>query len=364
MIPFIDLKSQYRVIEKEIQRNIEQVLNHGQFILGPEVNSLEKQLAEFVGVNHCVAVSSGTDALLVALMALGIGHGDEVITTPFSFIATAEVILLVGAIPVFVDINPKTYTIEPKLIDAAITPQTKAIIPVSLYGQCADIDAINAIAAKHSIPVIEDAAQSFGATYKGRQSCSLSTIACTSFFPAKPLGAYGDAGACFTNDAQLSRIMREISVHGQDKRYHHCRVGINGRLDTFQAAILLAKLTIFKQEVMDRIRIANRYTEKLSANRIHTPYIEPFNTSVYAQYTIEVDDRERIINQLNEAKIPTAIHYPIPLHQQPAVHMEHLQLPQSENAAKKVLSLPMHPYLSESDQDYIIQHISKSVISK
>ena len=284
---FIDLKAQYNLIKENVDKRIQKVLDHQKFIMGPEIQELEETLAEYVGVKHCIGVANGTDALQISMMALGIGPGDEVITTPFSFIATAETIVLLGAKPVFVDIDPKTYNINPVLIEQAITPKTKAIMPVSLYGQCADFDRINQIAAKHNIPVIEDGAQSFGATYKGKKSCSLSTIGCTSFFPSKPLGAYGDAGACFTDNDELAKTIREIRVHGQDRRYHHPRIGVNGRLDTLQAAILLAKFEIFPKEVEARSQIGQKYSELLKNTDVITPYIEPHNTSVYAQYTVQ-----------------------------------------------------------------------------
>jgi UDP-2-acetamido-2-deoxy-ribo-hexuluronate aminotransferase len=347
---FIDLQAQYRRIEGDVNARIKAVLEHGQYIMGPEVAELEDQLAAAVGVKHCIGVSSGTDALLVAMLALGIGRGDEVITTPFTFIATGEMIALIGAIPVYVDIDARTYNIDPAKIEAAITPRTRAIIPVSLYGQCADMDAINTVAARHGLPVIEDAAQSFGATYKGRQSCGLSLIGCTSFFPSKPLGAYGDAGACFTDDDASAKVMREIRVHGQDRRYHHPRIGINGRLDSLQAAVLLAKLAIFPDEVEARNRIGARYSELLVGSGCVTPYVEPHNTSVYAQYTIAVDARERFIATLTQAGIPTAVHYPVPLHRQPAfADMPQPEVPVAEQVAARVVSLPMHPYLSEGD---------------
>jgi UDP-2-acetamido-2-deoxy-ribo-hexuluronate aminotransferase len=310
-IDFIDLKTQQRQIYPQLERRIQAVLNHGKYIMGPEIRQLEEKLADYVGVKHGIAVSSGTDALLIALMALGVGQGDEVITTPFSFIATAETIVLLGAKPVFVDIDPRTYNIDPSQIEAAITEKTKAIMPVSLYGQCADFDAINAIAEKHSLPVIEDGAQSFGATYKGQRSCGLSTIGCTSFFPSKPLGCYGDGGACFTNDDELAQIMLEIRVHGQDRRYHHARIGINGRMDTLQAAIVLAKMDIFPAEVAARTRIGDGYTTILQ-DIVTTPYIAPDNTSVYAQYTIQVDNRKSVLEKLKAQGIPTAVHYPPP----------------------------------------------------
>ena len=262
-IGFIDLAAQQDRIRPQLETNLHRVLHHGSYVMGPEMTELEQRLADYVGVSHCIAVSSGTDALLVALMALGIGPGDEVITTPFTFVATAEVIALLGAVPKFVDIDPRTYNIDPSLIEAAIGPRTRAIMPVSLYGQCADMDAINAIAERHGLPVIEDAAQSFGATYKGRRSCSLSTVGCTSFFPSKPLGGYGDGGACFTDDDQLARLMRQVMNHGQNKRYSHARLGINGRLDSMQAAVLLAKLHVFDDEVERRTLIGTWYTDAL-----------------------------------------------------------------------------------------------------
>jgi len=353
-IDFINLKKQYINIQAQIEKQMDDVLNNTAFIMGDKVGLLEQKLADYVGVKHCISVSSGTDALLIAMMALGIKQGDEVITTPFSFIATAETIVLLGAKPVFVDIDPRTYNIDPKQIEAAITPKTKAIMPVSLYGQCADFDAIN----KYNIPVIEDAAQSFGATYKGQKSCSLSTIGCTSFFPSKPLGGYGDGGACFTNDDNLAKIMREIRVHGQDKRYHHARIGINGRMDTLQAAILLAKLDIFPQEVEARKRIGQTYTEALK-DIVTTPYIEPDNTSVYAQYTIQVDNREELQQKLKEQGIPTAVHYPIPLNKQPAfAHLETSNCSVAEKVSERVISLPMHPYINDSIQTKICKNIN------
>lgn len=357
---FIDLKQQYARIEDDVLARMRAVLDHGQYVMGPEVAELEEKLADYVGVKHCVSMSSGTDALLVALMAYGIGPGDEVITTPFTFIATAEVIALLRAKPVYVDIDPKTYNIDPQLIEAAITPNTKAIMPVSLYGQCADMDAINAIAEKHGLPVIEDGAQSFGATYNGRRSCGLSTIGCTSFFPSKPLGGYGDGGACFTNDDALAKVMGEIRNHGQDRRYHHPLVGINGRLDTLQAAALLAKLPIFQDEVERRDRIGARYSELLKDVAV-TPHVEAGNLSVYAQYTIQVDDRDALQKALGDAGIPTAVHYPVPLNQQPALRDADAVVPVSDATAERVMSLPMHPYLSEADQDAVVAAVKAAL---
>ena len=361
---FVDLKAQYARIQEDIQVRIQGVLEHGRYVMGPELTELEERLAELVGTGHCIGVSSGTDALLIAMMALDIGPGDEVITTPFTFIATGEMIALIGAKPVFVDIDPQTYNISPPAIEAAITPRTRAIVPVSLYGQCADMDAINAIADKHGLPVIEDGAQSLGATYKGRQSCSLSTIGCTSFFPSKPLGSYGDAGACFTDDADLAGRMRQLRNHGQDRRYHHSHLGLNGRLDTLQAAILLAKLAIFPQEVAARARVGARYSELMADAPCRTPYVEPENTSVYAQYTLHVADRDGLIAKLAEQDIPTAVHYPIPLNLQPvfaSVGPPAGALPAAEEAARGVVSLPMHPYLTDPDQQRVAAAVSAAL---
>lgn len=373
---FIDLKAQYERIREPLNARIQKVLEHGQYILGPETVELEKRLAEFVGAKHCIAASSGTDTLLIALMALDIGPGDEVITSPFTFIATGEMIALAGATPVFVDIDPRTYNIDPAKIEQAITPRTKAIMPVSLYGQCPDFDAINAIARKHRLPVIEDAAQSFGAYYKGKASCALSEIGSTSFFPSKPLGAYGDGGALFTNDDRLAKLMSEIRVHGQDRRYHHPRLGINGRLDTLQAAVLLAKMDIFEEEVTLRGRIGERYTALIEdafgnvsdeKHRVTTPAIAPDCTSVYAQYTIEVADRPKVEREMKARSIPTAVHYPVPLHVQPVfanLKQGEGRFPVAEAAAARVISLPMHPYLTEEQQVAVVKALKDSVLAK
>lgn len=361
---FCDLKSQYQRLKADIDAGIQRVLNHGQYILGPEVAELEDKLATFVGAKYCITCANGTDALQIAQMAFGIGPGDEVITPGFTYIATAETVALLGAKPVYVDIDPRTYNLDPALLEAAITQRTKAIIPVSLYGQCADMDAINAVAAKHGIPVIEDAAQSFGASYKGRKSCNLSTIACTSFFPSKPLGAYGDGGAIFTNDDELAKVLRQIARHGQDRRYHHIRVGVNSRLDTLQAAILLPKLALFEEEIALRQQVAARYASIFSSKARQSirptfiPYIEPHNTSVYAQYTIRVKDRFALQESLKAAGIPTAVHYPIPLNQQPAVADGKAYLPEGDAVAKEVMSLPMSAYLSAEDQQKIVSALA------
>ena len=362
-IQFIDLKAQYQHLKADIDARIHAVLDHGQYIMGPEVKEVEQQLAAYAGVKHAIGVCDGTKALLIALMALGVGRGDEVITTPFTFIATGEMIALLGATPVFVDIDPISYNLDPALLEAAITPRTKAIMPVSLYGQCADFTAINAIADKHGIAVIEDGAQSFGASQHGKKSGSLSTIGCTSFFPSKPLGCYGDGGACFTNDDELAKKMREIRLHGQDRRYHHPVIGLNGRLDTIQAAVLLAKLPSFADEVAARERIGARYSTLLQ-DVARVPVIGAGNTHVYAQYTIEVDNREAVQKALQELGVPTAVHYPIPLHLQPA--FAHLGLgegsfPLAEAAGKRVMSLPMHPFLDEATQDAIVAAVKKAL---
>lgn len=347
---FIDLAAQQARIKDKIDAAIVKVLAHGQYILGPEVDELEEKLAAYTGAKHCITVANGTDALQIAQMALGIGPGDEVITPGFTYIATAETVALLGAKPVYVDIDPNTYNLDPNLLEAAITPKTKAIIPVSLYGQCADFDAINAIAGKYNIPVIEDAAQSFGATYKGRKSCNLSTIACTSFFPSKPLGCYGDGGAIFTSDDELALVMRQIARHGQDRRYNHIRVGVNSRLDTLQAAILLQKLEIIDDEIIKRNEISEFYSNELVREQdINVPFIKGHNVSAWSQYTIRVSNREKLLDKLKTQGIPTAIHYPLPLNRQPAVEDLSLTLPIGDSVANEVISLPLNPYMSGSE---------------
>lgn len=361
MIEFIDLKTQQARLKTRIDAGIAGVLAHGQYILGPEVGELENKLAAFVGVKHCISVANGTDALQIALMAIGVGPGDEVITPGFTYIATAETVALLGAKPVYVDIDPHTYNLDPALLKAAITPKTRAIIPVSLYGQCADFDPINAIASEHGITVIEDAAQSFGATYKGRRSCGLTQIACTSFFPSKPLGCYGDGGALFTNDDELAVVLRQIARHGQDRRYHHIRVGVNSRLDTLQAAILLPKLEIFAEELELRQAAASRYDQLLQAQGITTtPVVKAHNTSAWAQYSVRVSGREQVQHHLQQAGVPTAVHYPIPLNRQPAVADASAQLPVGDRVASEVMSLPMHPYLDEATQVLVVNALKAS----
>ena len=384
---FIDLKSQQRQIiskgvslREDIDQKIKSVLDHGKFILGPEVNELEEKLAKFVGAKYCIGVSSGTDALLISLMALGIKPGDEVITTPFSFFSTVETILLLRAKPIFVDIDESTYNLDPKLIEQAITKKTKAIVAVSLYGQPANFKEINKIGKKYKIAIIEDGAQSFGSTHHKLKSCGLTTIGTTSFFPSKPLGCYGDGGACFTNDEELAKNIREISIHGQNKRYSHNQIGVNGRLDTIQAVILLAKLDIFDFEVESRRTIGSRYTLRLKELGINkTPFISPENTSVYAQYTIQVSNREKVIDNMRRRGIPTSVHYPSLLSEQNALRnsnsnknnflhnifsknlYKNFDIKNAKKVSRNVLSLPMHPYLSEENQDLVINSLIESI---
>lgn len=361
---FIDLKTQYTRIKDDVQKEINEVLDSGQYIMGGKVQELERVLASYVGVKHCVGVADGTTALLVALMALDIKPGDEVIVPSFTFIATASQAALLGAKLVFVDVLKDSFNLDPYKLEQAITKHTKVIIPVSLYGQCPDIDVINQIAAKHGIYVIEDAAQSFGATYKNKKSGSLTTIATTSFFPSKPLGCYGDGGACFTNDDILAKKMTQIRLHGQDRRYHHVMLGINGRLDTLQAGILLAKMRIFADEVIARQRIGKRYNELFSSESwISTPQTSEFNSHVFAQYTIVVDNRDKVLQVLSSCGIPTSIHYPLSLHKQPilAHHYNGQDLTVSDYLSEHVLSLPMHPYLDELTQDIIVDAVKKSL---
>ena len=358
---FIDLKTQYAEMRDIINARIQLVLDHGQYILGPEVRELEDRLTAYTGAKHCITVASGTEALLIALMALEIKAGDEVITTPFTFAATAEMVALLGARPVFVDIEEDTANIAASRIEGAITPRTRAIMPVALYGQPADMDEINAVAAKHRLPVIEDAAQSFGALYKGRKSGNLSTIGCTSFFPSKPLGCYGDGGAIFTSDDALAKAMREIRIHGQERRYVHTRIGVGGRMDSIQCAVVLAKLKRFDWEIERRMEIGNHYTTQLSRH-MATLRVKPDRTSVYAQYTVRARDRAAFEARLKEMGIPTAVHYPMAMHRQPAyaAMSAGALCPSAELLASEVISLPMHPYLSRADQDRIIEAAARA----
>ena len=384
---FIDLKAQQLqstpegyTLREDIEKRIKCVLDHGKYILGPEVTQLEKELSSYVGVDYCIGVSSGTDALLIALMALDIGPGDEVITTPFSFFSTVETILLLGAKPVFVDIDELTYNIDPNQIEQAISKKTKAIVPVSLYGQPADFLEINKIGEAYKIPIIEDGAQSFGSTHHNIKSCGLSTIGTTSFFPSKPLGCYGDGGACFTNDKKLAETMREISLHGQNKRYHHRKIGLNGRLDTLQAAVLIGKLSIFDFEVEARMKIGDRYTKQFKKNGFtKVPFISPTNTSVYGQYTIQVNNRDKVIENMKSKGIPTSVHYPSLLPDQEALKFlksknkslinrifsrksfKSYAINNAKEISKKVLSLPMHPLLTVENQDLVINSLLESI---
>lgn len=363
-IEFIDLKAQYRALKSDIDARIHKVLDHGQYIMGPEVVELEQKLAAYTGSKHCITCSSGTEALLMSMMALGIGPGDEVITTPFTFAATAEMIVLAGATPVFVDIERDTCLIDVSRIEAKITPRTKAIMPVSLYGQVCDMDAINALAARHgNIPVIEDAAQSFGASYSGdtgvkRKSCNLSTIGCTSFFPSKPLGCYGDGGAIFTNDDTLAKAMREIRVHGQERRYYHTRVGVGGRMDTIQCAVVLAKLERFDWEIDRRLALGNGYRKLITEAGLPVKLISvrPDRDCVWAQYTVIVENREALQKHLQAHGVPTAVHYPISLNRQPAYRDDAsaAETVNSHWAGEGVMSLPLSPDLTNADQRRVV----------
>lgn len=361
-VQFFDMAAQQARIKDSLDARMATVLAHRKFIMGPEVKELEKTLATFTGARYCISCANGTDALQVALMALGVGQGDEVITPGFSYIATAETPAVLGAKPVYVDIDPITFNIDPAALEAAITPKTKAIIPVSLYGQCADFNTINTIAEKHGLPVIEDGAQSFGATYKGRRSGNLCTIGCTSFFPTKPLGCYGDGGAIFTSDDGLAKTITQIARHGQDRRYHHIRVGINSRLDTLQAAVLLAKMDVFEDELITRNAAAEMYGMRLSGiSALITPTILDHNTSAWAQYTVRVQNRADVQEKLSAAGIPTTVHYPLPLNKQPAVADSSVTLHHGDNAADEVLSLPMHPYMDAGMIDKITDALKKAL---
>ncbi|MFT4176290.1 MAG: DegT/DnrJ/EryC1/StrS family aminotransferase [Luteolibacter sp.] len=360
---FIDLKSQQALIREQLDKRISDVLSHGQYIMGPEVRELEQRLAVYTGSKHCVSASSGTDTLLIALMALGVEADDEVITVPYTWISTAEVIALLGAKPVFIDIEETTWNMDPSLLEAAITPKTKAIMPVGIYGQTADMTAINEIAARHGLPVIEDAAQSFGATHHGKKSGSLSTIGSTSFFPSKPLGGYGDGGALFTDDDELAKKMSQIRVHGQEKKHHHPILGLNGRLDTLQAAIILAKLDIFDSEIVKRQQVAARYSESLknSSLNVTVPRVANGNTSVWAQYTILSPERDAFAQRLKDKGIPSVSYYSVPLHLQPVfAHLGHKpgDFPVAEKVAEQGISLPMNPYLKEEEIELVCSALS------
>lgn len=362
---FIDLKSQYAALRDNINARIQAVLDHGQYILGPEVKEMEAALVAYTGAKHCISVASGTEALLICLMALDLQPGDEVITSPFTFAATAEMIVLAGGVPVFVDIEADTANIDATLIEAAITPRTKAIMPVSLYGQVADMDVINAIADKHGLSVIEDAAQSFGASYQSKKSCNLSTFGCTSFFPSKPLGCYGDGGAIFTSDDRLAQACREIRTHGQSQRYLHTRLGVGGRMDTLQCAVVLGKLDRFGWEIERRLALGDAYARKLQAAApgLQLLAVRDDRDCVWAQYTVFVDDRDAVQAKLKAAGIPTAVHYPRPLHHQPAYaqygHPD--ACPNSIAAAQRVMSLPMSADLTDAQQDQVVSVLAASI---
>lgn len=359
---FIDLKTQQLRIKDKIDANIQKVLAHGGYIQGTEVQEIEQRLADYVGVKHCVSCGNGTDAIQIALMALGVGHGDEVITPGFTYVATAETSAVLGAKPVFVDINDDSYNIDYTKIKSAITEKTKAIIPVSLYGQCADFDEINAIANQYNLPVIEDAAQSFGGVYRGKKSGNLSTIATTSFFPSKPLGAYGDGGAIFTNDDDLALKMKQIAVHGQDKKYHHLHVGLNSRLDTIQAAILMAKMDIFDEELEMRQDVARRYNDLLlNSNFTSIPVIADHNKSAWAQYTIQIDNRDAVQEKLKVEGIPTMVYYPVPLNHQRAFPQSACDMLVGDLMAKRVISLPFSPYISAEEQEMVVLKLAKAI---
>lgn len=362
-LPFIDLASQYAALKDRIADRMQRVLDHGQYIMGPEVAELEGELTRFTGARHCITVASGTEALLIALMALDLKPGDEVITTPFTFAATAETIVLLGGVPVFVDIEPDTCNLDATLVEARVTPRTRAIMPVSLYGQVADMAPLNAIAERHGLAVIEDAAQSFGATYQGRRSGALSTFGCTSFFPSKPLGCYGDGGAIFTSDDTLAKACREIRVHGQSARYTHTRVGVGGRMDTLQCAIVLAKLERFEWELRRRHDLGARYGRLLDGSGVQLLAVRADRDCVWGQYTVFVDGRADVQAKLQAAGIPTAVHYPKPLHRQPAYERfaDDGVFPHSEAASARVMSLPMSPDLSEAQQDRVVDTLRQSL---
>ncbi len=362
---FIDLKSQYAALRDNINARIQKVLDHGQYILGPEVKEMEAALIAYTGARHCISVASGTEALLICLMALDLQPGDEVITSPFTFAATAEMIVLAGGVPVFVDIEADTANIDASLIEAAITAKTRAIMPVSLYGQVADMDAINAVAEKHGLAVIEDAAQSFGASYNGRKSCNTSTFGCTSFFPSKPLGCYGDGGAVFTSDDRLAQACREIRTHGQSQRYLHTRLGVGGRMDTLQCAVVLGKLDRFEWEIARRLELGDAYERKLQAAvpGLQLLAVRPDRDCVWAQYTVFVDGREALQAKLKAAGVPTAVHYPRPLHHQPAYarFARAEDCPNSIAAAARVMSLPMSADLTEAQQDHVVASLAAAI---
>jgi UDP-2-acetamido-2-deoxy-ribo-hexuluronate aminotransferase len=370
-LQFCDLHAQYQKISKDLNKKIQTVFEQSKFIMGPEVAELENKLKEYVNIKHAISCANGTDALTLALMAIGLKPGDEVIMPAFTYFATAEACMLLNGIPVFVDVEESTFNINAQLIEKKITSKTKAIIHVSLFGQCSDIELIQKIAKKHNLYVIEDAAQSFGATYKGNKSCSISDISCTSFFPSKPLGCYGDGGMCFTNDDEIAIKLKSLRIHGQGKRYYHELIGMNSRLDTLQAAILLAKIAIFDDEVILRQKVAENYN-KLLDGVLESPYISPFNTSVYAQYTLKHPKRDFIIEKMKDKGIPTMIYYPLTLPMQTAITSsiesyatldQEKEYPVSTKLSQIVFSLPMHPYLKIEEQEFISREL-KSILEE
>lgn len=360
-VPLIDLAVQQDRLRPGIESAVHRVLHHGRYIHGPEIELLERRLADYVGVDHCIALSSGTDGLLLAMMAYGIGPGDEVITTAFSFASTAEAILLVGASPVFVDIDAATFNIDANLIEEKLSPRTRAILPVSLYGQCADFEIIRSIAKENDLVVIEDAAQSFGATQAGVRAGGLGTIGVTSFFPAKPLGAYGDAGACFTDDEDMMVRVRQLRDHGQDSRYHHVHIGINARMSSLQAAVLLEKLSVFDEELNARQSAAYRYQTLLvqaaESYAVDLPELAPGNTSSWAQYTVQMNERNMVQAALAVRGVSSAVHYPLPIPAQPALAGVACDCPVASVVAERVLSLPMHAYLDSRTQNHIVEQL-------
>ena len=360
-IDFANLKLAYMAHQEVFEKEISRVLSDASYIMGPEIEKLEAGLSKFTGAKHSISCSSGTDALLLAMMALDIKPGDEIITTPFTFISTAETIALLGAKPVFVDIDEETFNIDVNQIETKITHKTKAIVPVSLFGQVADMDETNMLAEKHNLSVIEDAAQSFGATYKGKKSCNLSTIACTSFFPSKPLGCFGDGGAVFTNNNALAEKIKSLRVHGQTQPYTHKHIGLGARLDNVQAAVLLIKLKSYNDAINMRQAAAERY-HKMLTDLIEKPVVKCYNTSVWAQYSIKIPSRDLIKSKLKEQGVPTAVYYPKPLHLQKC--FEYLgykngDFPVSEKTAKEIISLPINPYITEVEQEFIVEELKK-----
>lgn len=361
-IPYLDLSAQYKKIQAQVEPRILKILSSGQYILGPEVVNCEKKLAEFVGSTHALTVSNGTIALSMALMAIDVKPGDEVITTSFSFFATAEVISSLGAKPVFVDVDAVSYNLDPSLIESKITAKTKAIMPVGLFGQPADMDEINAIAKKHNLYVIEDAAQSFGAKYKGRRSCNLSDIGCTSFFPAKPLGCAGDGGAVFTSNPDLAKKLDFIRNHGQTRRYYHEYIGVNGRLDPIQCVVLSEKIKTYQQDIEERQKIAMTYNEAFAGLGLKIPVLKDKNReSVYAQYTLVVEDREKFVKALEQKGIPTSIHYPMGIHEQPIYKSLNVKLPITEHLSQRVVSLPLYPGMPQDHIQQVIAAVRSAV---